>query len=127
MIEKLMKGSRIYLKCLLVKKYLILPLYIFCSLGFVMGESFAMEEKEIYKIFYIPFDVETYIPITPGSIEKNAHYTFEKSSKEIDRVFIYSKQCKSISLLRSDFKTTRVKKNNGVRSCLADSLVAKSL
>lgn len=68
-----------------------------------------MEEKEIYKIFYIPFDVETYIPITPDNIEKNAHYVFEKSSKEIDRIFIYSKQCKSISPLRSDFKTTRAK------------------
>jgi hypothetical protein len=35
-----------------------------------------------YLIYYIPFNVETYIPVTKSNIEEKSHYKFNISSKE---------------------------------------------
>lgn len=42
-----------------------------------------------YRVFYIPFDVQTDIPIHFELIEKQAHKQFDiKQSKEIDQLFL---------------------------------------
>lgn len=61
-----------------VKKYiLIMGLILF-------GSPFARAE---YKIFYIPFDVETFVPVDAENIEKQAHFVFKYNDTIIDQAF----------------------------------------
>lgn len=40
-----------------------------------------------YKIFYIPFDVETFVPVDSEKIEKQAHFVLEYKDSIIDQAF----------------------------------------
>ena len=40
-----------------------------------------------YKIFYIPFDVETFVPVDTEKIEKQAHFVLEYKDSVIDQAF----------------------------------------
>lgn len=61
-----------------VKKYiLIMGLILFIS-------PFA---KADYKIFFIPFAVETFVPVDAENIEKQAHFIFKYNDAIFDQAF----------------------------------------
>ena len=41
------------------------------------------------KVFYIPLETQTYVPVTESDIENQAHYIF--TSKNVDLTTIFSK------------------------------------
>lgn len=49
-----------------------------------IGNGKERGEMTTIKIFYIPFDVGTYLPVTPENIEDQAQCIFKLSSKDSD-------------------------------------------
>lgn len=41
-----------------------------------------------YKIYYVPIDVETFVPVSLEEIESQAHFIFEYKSDFLDQLFL---------------------------------------
>ncbi len=61
-----------------VKKFVVLIGLIF------LGPQIARAQ---YKIYYIPFDVETFVPVDAEKIEKQSHFVLEYQDAAIDQAF----------------------------------------
>lgn len=60
---------------------------LICTLLLMSCTSTKGKEIDIYKIYYIPFDVNFYVPMLMSNIEENAHKKIEVKSKVISTFF----------------------------------------